>query len=359
MQTGGVRGERGLGDAATGNWQEDNSLGCPRSHAHESQRLHDATNSSYKSRYRTIRRRSVHSATSDRPQPQAASTTALDIPCRSRRTAHQATPTRMCPPPDNASRSITKQSNPGIVHRERVNRTAHATASASAGCARNHYCQTQCVAVTTRQLPPRAEAQRPLHPSHAHTDSNTAGAHRRRGADPQRAGSCTHLQRQQQQERLHTVEATVNEVAQEQVVRIRALATDAEQLQQIVKLAVDVAADLQRHNNADQGQRASSRGGSRVAHSTKPSKKKLTPAVPRKTPTQTHHHSSLPGSTHDREMQHGTTVFAAPAGNETLPLPTMQRAAGETTLFLARHERRQRARGVRTHAPSRRTARQP
>ena len=159
MQTGGVRGERGLGDAATGNWQEDNSLGCPRSHAHESQRLHDATNSSYKSRYRTIRRRSVHSATSDRPQPQEACTTALDIPCRRHHTAHQATPTRMCPPPDNASRAIAKQSNPGIVHRERVNRTAHATASASAGCARNHYCQTQCVAVTTRQLPPKAEAQ--------------------------------------------------------------------------------------------------------------------------------------------------------------------------------------------------------
>lgn len=51
------------------------------------------------------------------------------------------------------------------------------------------------------------------------------------------------LQTQQQQKALQTVEAAVDKVAQEQVIRARDVAADPEQLHQVVELPVDVAAD--------------------------------------------------------------------------------------------------------------------
>ena len=51
----------------------------------------------------------------------------------------------------------------------------------------------------------------------------------------------SHLERQQEQKRFHTVEATVDKVAQEQVVGLGHVASYAEQLFQVVELAVYVA----------------------------------------------------------------------------------------------------------------------
>jgi hypothetical protein len=56
-----------------------------------------------------------------------------------------------------------------------------------------------------------------------------------------RCQSCC-LERKQQQKCLHTVVAPVDKVAHEQVVRLRAVATNFEELLQVVKLAVNVAA---------------------------------------------------------------------------------------------------------------------
>lgn len=53
-----------------------------------------------------------------------------------------------------------------------------------------------------------------------------------------------HLQSQQKQERFHTVVATVDEVTEKQVVGVGALASNLEQLNQIVELAVNITADL-------------------------------------------------------------------------------------------------------------------
>lgn len=53
-----------------------------------------------------------------------------------------------------------------------------------------------------------------------------------------------HLEREQQQERLDAVEAAVDKVAHEEVVGVRHVAADLEELLQVVELAVDVATDL-------------------------------------------------------------------------------------------------------------------
>jgi len=52
----------------------------------------------------------------------------------------------------------------------------------------------------------------------------------------------TCLQREQQQEGLYAVVAAVHEVAHEQVVGLRAVAADLEQLHEVVELPMDVAA---------------------------------------------------------------------------------------------------------------------
>lgn len=52
-----------------------------------------------------------------------------------------------------------------------------------------------------------------------------------------------HFERQQEQERLDRVEAAIDEIAEEQVVRLGYVATDAKQLFQIVELSVNVAAN--------------------------------------------------------------------------------------------------------------------
>lgn len=54
----------------------------------------------------------------------------------------------------------------------------------------------------------------------------------------------TNLERQQQQEGLDTVEASVHKVTHEQIVGLGALAADVEQLLQVIELAVDVTANL-------------------------------------------------------------------------------------------------------------------
>lgn len=51
-----------------------------------------------------------------------------------------------------------------------------------------------------------------------------------------------HLQRQQQQKRLHTIVAAVHEIAHKQVVLLGHIAANLEQLLQVVELTVDVAA---------------------------------------------------------------------------------------------------------------------
>ena len=54
----------------------------------------------------------------------------------------------------------------------------------------------------------------------------------------------THLQGEQQEKGLHTIVSSINEVSQEEVVGVWALTTDLEELDEIVKLTVDVTADL-------------------------------------------------------------------------------------------------------------------
>lgn len=49
-----------------------------------------------------------------------------------------------------------------------------------------------------------------------------------------------HFQRQQQQERLHRVEAPVDEVPHEEIVRVWAVPSHFEQLLQVVELTMDV-----------------------------------------------------------------------------------------------------------------------
>ena len=61
--------------------------------------------------------------------------------------------------------------------------------------------------------------------------------------DERDAVRVAHFEREQQQEGLHRVEAAVDEVAQEQVVGLGHVAAHAEQLLQVVELAVYVAAD--------------------------------------------------------------------------------------------------------------------
>lgn len=56
-----------------------------------------------------------------------------------------------------------------------------------------------------------------------------------------------YLQGQQQQERFHTVVATVDEVTEKQVVSVGALASNLEQLDQIIELTMNITTDL--HEN--------------------------------------------------------------------------------------------------------------
>ena len=63
-------------------------------------------------------------------------------------------------------------------------------------------------------------------------------------ADERHALRVAHLEREQQQEGLDRIKAAVDKVAHEEVVRLGHVATDLEELLQVVELAVDVAADL-------------------------------------------------------------------------------------------------------------------
>lgn len=63
--------------------------------------------------------------------------------------------------------------------------------------------------------------------------------------------STTHLERQQQQEGFYTVEAPVDKVTHEQVVGLRAVTPDLEQLDQVIKLPMDVpTCSTTQHNTA-------------------------------------------------------------------------------------------------------------
>ena len=64
--------------------------------------------------------------------------------------------------------------------------------------------------------------------------------------DERDAVRVAHLEREQQQERLDAVEAAVDKVAHEEVVRVGHVAAHLEQLLQVVELAVDVPAYLER-----------------------------------------------------------------------------------------------------------------
>lgn len=80
---------------------------------------------------------------------------------------------------------------------------------------------------------------------HAHARALTRGMRAPGGAAvPRRVPPAPrvppHLECQQQQERLHRVEAPVHEVAHEQVVGLRAVAAHLEQLHEVVELAMDV-----------------------------------------------------------------------------------------------------------------------
>lgn len=57
-----------------------------------------------------------------------------------------------------------------------------------------------------------------------------------------------YLQGQQKQERFHTVVATVDEVTEKQVVSVGALASNLEQLNQIVELTMNITTDLHEKN---------------------------------------------------------------------------------------------------------------
>lgn len=53
-----------------------------------------------------------------------------------------------------------------------------------------------------------------------------------------------YLQGQQKQKSLDTVVTAINEVTKKQVICVRALSTDLEQFDQVVKLTVNVTTDL-------------------------------------------------------------------------------------------------------------------
>jgi len=53
---------------------------------------------------------------------------------------------------------------------------------------------------------------------------------------------CPHLEREQQQESLHAVEASVHKVPHEEIVGLRAVPSHFEQLHQIKELAMDISA---------------------------------------------------------------------------------------------------------------------
>ena len=63
-------------------------------------------------------------------------------------------------------------------------------------------------------------------------------------ADKAHAVRVPNLECKEQQERLDGVKAAVNEVAHEQVVSARALASNLEEFHQVVELTVNVSADL-------------------------------------------------------------------------------------------------------------------
>jgi len=71
---------------------------------------------------------------------------------------------------------------------------------------------------------------------HAHTNTQRCGHHH-----------CRHgyLEGQQQQERLNAVEPSVDKVSHEQVVCVRHIATNLEQLFEVIKLTVNISTDLQ------------------------------------------------------------------------------------------------------------------
>ena len=71
---------------------------------------------------------------------------------------------------------------------------------------------------------------------HAHTNTQRCGRHH-----------CRHgyLECQQQQERLNAVEPSVDKVSHEQVVCVRHIATNLEQLFEVIKLTVNISTDLQ------------------------------------------------------------------------------------------------------------------
>ena len=70
-----------------------------------------------------------------------------------------------------------------------------------------------------------------------------------------------HFQRQQQQERLHTIKAAIYKVAQEEIVGGGTLAADTKQFLQVVELAVDVAADLNARGERRERRREQERYG--------------------------------------------------------------------------------------------------
>ena len=57
-----------------------------------------------------------------------------------------------------------------------------------------------------------------------------------------------HLESQQEQERLDRVVASIDEITHEQVVGVGALASNLEELHQVVELSVNVTADLHTGN---------------------------------------------------------------------------------------------------------------
>jgi len=54
----------------------------------------------------------------------------------------------------------------------------------------------------------------------------------------------SYLEREQQQERLNAVEASVNKVSHEQIVSVRHITANLEELLEVIKLAMDVSTDL-------------------------------------------------------------------------------------------------------------------
>ena len=58
-----------------------------------------------------------------------------------------------------------------------------------------------------------------------------------------------HLEGEEEEKRLDAVEASVDEVSHEQIVGVRAFASNLEQFHQVVELTVDVTADLVEEKN--------------------------------------------------------------------------------------------------------------